>query len=80
MAKSRNRGGAKAHRKRVANRNQKINATKKKMQKMYTDMFTKKMEELQTKFSGETEEQVLNAQEIVDNLKVQLPEPVSKQE
>jgi len=37
---------AKEHRKKVAARNQKINADKKKMQKMYQEMFNKKMEEL----------------------------------
>ena len=37
---------AKEHRKKVAARDQKINADKKKMQKMYQEMFNKKMEEL----------------------------------
>ena len=37
---------AKEHRKKVAARNQKINADKKKMKKMYQEMFNKKMEEL----------------------------------
>ena len=40
---------AKEHRKKVAARNQKINAEQKKMQKVYQEMFNKQMEELQEK-------------------------------
>ena len=80
MAKSRNRGGAKAHRKRVANRNQKINAGKKKMQKLYTEMFTKKMEEMQNASSAETENNSFDLNDIVENLKVELPKPISSQQ
>jgi hypothetical protein len=42
---------AKEHRKKVAARNQKIKADQKKMQKMYQDMFNKRMEELSQNLS-----------------------------
>jgi hypothetical protein len=45
---------AKEHRKKVQARNERIKAEQKKMQKMYQEMFEKKMIEFQNKFSGET--------------------------
>ena len=58
MAKSRLRGGAKAHRKRVQKRNEKIGVQKKKVQQMFSKMYEEKMNELKEKFekmSAETE-------------------------
>ena len=58
MAKSRSRGGAKAHRKRVLKRNTELGIAKKKFQKVFTEMYETKMKEIQEKFekmSGLTE-------------------------
>lgn len=57
MATSKKRGGAKSHRKRVSNRNQKINAEKSAMQKLMNEAMKKQIEELKKKYesqSGET--------------------------
>lgn len=59
MAKSRNRGGAKAHRKRVQKRNEKLGIQKKQIQKVFNQMYSSKMQELQEsleKLSGITSE------------------------
>jgi len=53
MPKSRNR---KQHKQKLAVRNEKIKAQQKKMQKEYMKMFESQMEQLKTKFSGETED------------------------
>jgi len=58
MAKSRNRGGAKAHRKRVQKRNEKLGIQKKQFQKAFSQMYETKMNELKEQFekmSAETE-------------------------
>lgn len=57
MPKSKQRGGAKAHRKRIAARNTKLGVLRKKMQKEYSSMFEEKLKDLEQKFSGETENQ-----------------------
>ncbi len=60
MAKSRLRGGAKAHKKRVQKRNQELGAVKKQMEKKYTKMFEEQMKLLKEKMNQEnqkTEEQ-----------------------
>ena len=58
MPKSRQRGGAKAHRKRIAARNAKLGLLRKQMQKQYSGMLEEKLKELEQKFSGETQESI----------------------
>ena len=59
MAKSKVRGGAKAHRKKVVARNQKIDGQRNAMQKLFEESMKKQIEELKKKDaeakSGETE-------------------------
>jgi hypothetical protein len=59
MAKSKVRGGAKAHRKKVEARNQKIDGQRNAMQKLFEESMKKQIEELKKKDaeakSGETE-------------------------
>lgn len=50
MAKSRNRGGAKAHRKRVQKRNQKIGIEQKKMKKAFESFYKMTSSELEKSF------------------------------
>ncbi len=45
MAKSKVRGGAKAHRQKVQSRNQKIDAAKSAMQKLFNESMKKQLEE-----------------------------------
>jgi hypothetical protein len=47
---------AKEHRKKVQARNARIKGEQNKMKKLYQDMFSKQLSELQGKFSGETED------------------------
>ena len=63
MPKSKLRGGAKAHKTRVATRNNTIRGLKKKAQAEYQEMFEKTMETLKAQYqneNGETTE--LNAE------------------
>ncbi len=53
MGKSKVRGGAKAHRKKVEARNQKIKSQQSAMQKLFNDSMKKQMEELQKKYEAE---------------------------
>lgn len=55
MPTSKKRGGAKAHKKRVEQRNQKISLAKKQFEKKYTQMLEEKFREFQEKYSGMTE-------------------------
>ena len=59
MAKSKVRGGAKAHRKKVVARNQKIDGQRNAMQKLFEESMRKQIEEMKKKDaeakSGETE-------------------------
>jgi len=59
MAKSKVRGGAAAHRKKVVARNQSIDAQRNAMQKLFEESMKKQIEELKKKDdeakSGETE-------------------------
>lgn len=56
MAKSKVRGGAKAHRKKVESRNQKINTARTAMQKMFNEAMKTQIEEMKKKSeSGDTE-------------------------
>ena len=54
MPKSKLRGGAKAHRKRVKARNERIAIETKKRQKLMQEMFMKQLEEMKLQMSGET--------------------------
>jgi hypothetical protein len=58
MAKSKKRGGDKAHAKKVAARNQKISAEKTAMQNLFNKKMQEQMEELKKKY----EEDKLNEQ------------------
>lgn len=49
MAKSKVRGGAKAHRVKVQARNQKINSARNAMQKLFNEAIAKEVEELKKK-------------------------------
>ena len=63
MPKSKLRGGAKAHKKRVELRNQNLNSLRKKAQAEYTEMLDKQLEALKVQYqneNGETTE--LNAE------------------
>lgn len=67
MPKSKLRGGAKAHKKRVEIRNNSLRGLRKKAQAEYTEMFEKQMEELKAQYqneNGETTE--LNAEVVGD--------------
>jgi len=59
MAKSKVRGGAKAHRKKVVARNQSIDGQRNAMQKLFEESMKKQIEEMKKKDSeaksGETE-------------------------
>ncbi len=50
MAKSKKRGGDKAHAKKVEARNQKVNAEKKAMQNLFNKSMQEQMEELKKKY------------------------------
>jgi hypothetical protein len=67
MPKSKLRGGAKAHKARVATRNNALKGLRKKAQAEYTEMFEKQMEALKAQYqneNGETTE--LNAEVLGD--------------
>ena len=67
MPKSKLRGGAKAHKARVATRNNSLRGLRKKAQAEYQEMFEKQMEELKAQYqneNGETPE--LNAEVVGD--------------
>jgi hypothetical protein len=55
MPKSSKRGGAKAHRKRVKNRNNQIKGVQRKFQEEYQKAMMAQIQELRDKMSGETE-------------------------
>jgi hypothetical protein len=58
MAKSKVRGGVKAHRAKVAARNQKLKSAQTKMQKLFNEAMQKEIEEIKLKMqesSGTTE-------------------------
>jgi hypothetical protein len=64
MPKSRQRGGAKAHRKRIVARNAKLGVLRKQMQKQYTDMLEQKLKEFEQKVSADTENQLSDVQDV----------------
>ena len=65
MAKSKKRGGEKAHRKRVATRNQNIKSQVKKQEKMFQDAFMEQLEKMRETFSAETENKEISTSETV---------------
>jgi hypothetical protein len=56
MPKSKLRGGAKAHNKRVATRNNTLRGLRKKAQAEYQEMFEKQMEALKVQYQNENGE------------------------
>lgn len=68
MATSKKRGGAKAHKQRVATRNQAINSAKTKFQKEYAEMVKTKMEELKVQYETEQGQKEITA-EVVETIK-----------
>jgi hypothetical protein len=54
MAKSKVRGGAKAHRKKVAARNQIVKAQESAMQKLMNESIKQQIEELKKKYEAES--------------------------
>lgn len=72
MAKSRNRGGAKAHRKRVQKRNQRIGIQQKAFQKSFSAMYESKMKELQEKFESLTASTENNEEPIGENQTIEV--------
>lgn len=57
MSKSKLRGGAKAHRKRVQERNDKLRGMQKRFQEQYQAELLKQIEAFKSQMSGETETQ-----------------------
>lgn len=68
MGTSKKRGGAKAHKQRVATRNQAIDSAKAKFQKQYAEMVKTKMEELKVQYQTEQGQQEVTAQ-VVETVK-----------
>jgi len=58
MPKSKLRGGAKAHKLRVATRNNVLRGLRKKAQAEYQEMFEKQMEEMKAQYQNENGEMV----------------------
>lgn len=62
MGASKKRGGAKAHRKRVASRNQEVSAQRSAIQKLMNESMKMQIEELKKKYeaeSGKTENPIM---------------------
>ena len=76
MPKSRQR---KNHKQKVKNRNNVLKGVRRKMEAQYTEMMTQKLSELQSQFSGMSENGELDAKQIAETLKVELPKPISQQ-
>lgn len=68
MGTSKKRGGAKAHKQRVATRNQAIDSAKTKFQKQYAEMVKTKMEELKVQYETQQGQQEVTAQ-VVETVK-----------
>ena len=69
MPKSKLRGGAKAHKARVATRNNSLRGLRKKAQAEYQEMFEKQMEELKAQYQNEKGEMMdINAEIISDEI------------
>jgi len=65
MPKSRKRGGEKAHRKRVQERNNKIQNQRTKMQKLWEEEMMKRMQEMNSQ-SGSTENEEIDESQPLD--------------
>ena len=70
MPKSKLRGGAKAHKTRVATRNNTIRGLKKKAQAEYQEMFEKTMETLKAQYQDENGETTELTAEVVGDINV----------
>ena len=70
MPKSKLRGGAKAHNKRVTTRNNTIRGLKKKAQAEYQEMFEKTMETLKAQYQDENGETTELTAEVVGDINV----------
>ena len=64
---------AKAHRAKIAKRNERIKLEKKQMEKKYVQMMEQQLQAFQNKFSGLTESDELNAENIIDVLTSEEP-------
>ena len=67
MPKSKLRGGAKAHKLRVATRNNALRGLRKKPQAEYQEMFEKQMEEMKAQYQNENGEMVDLNTEVVNS-------------
>jgi len=65
MGKSKLRGGAKAHRKRVNAKNQLIKSQVKKQEKMFQEAFMEQLEKMRESISGETQNQETSTSETI---------------
>jgi len=65
MPKSRKRGGEKAHRKRVQERNNKIQNQRTRMQKLWEEEMMKRMQEMNSQ-SGSTENEEIDESQPLD--------------
>jgi len=70
---------AKAHRAKIAKRNERIKLEKKQMEKKYVQMMEQQIQSFQNKFSGLTESDELNAENIIDVLTNEEPTPTEDQ-
>ena len=68
MPKSKLRGGAKAHKLRVATRNNALRGLRKKAQAEYQEMFEKQMEELKAQYQNENGETTELNDEVVGDV------------
>lgn len=68
MPKSKLRGGAKAHKARVATRNNSLRGLRKKAQAEYQEMFEKQMEELKAQHQNENGETTELNDEVVGDV------------
>jgi molybdopterin converting factor small subunit len=67
MPKSKLRGGAKAHKLRVATRNNTLRGLRKRAQAEYQEMFEKQMEEMKAQYQNENGEMVDLNTEVVNS-------------
>jgi hypothetical protein len=70
---------AKAHRAKIAKRNERIKLEKKQMEKKYLQMMEQQLQAFQNKFSGLTESDELSAENIIDVLASEEPTPTEDQ-
>lgn len=59
---------AKAHRAKIAKRNERLKLEKKQMEKKYIQMMEQQLQAFQNKFSGLTENDELSAENVIDVL------------